>query len=148
MRPCGYQEKRSPANWLGLLRVQRARRPCGHQEKRSPANWLGLLRVQRARRPCGHQEKRSPANWLGSLRVQRAKRPRRRREKHSPELSKVLLCYDFKKIHSFGFYFNLTPLLGIRMGKALRKAKDREEWRKVAARSSLMPQRSFRLRDE
>ena len=36
----------------------------------------------------------------------------------------------------------------LRLGEALRKAGDREEWRKMVARSSLMPQRSFRLRDE
>ena len=34
------------------------------------------------------------------------------------------------------------------LGEALRKAKDREEWRKVVTRSSLMPQRSFRLLNE
>ena len=37
---------------------------------------------------------------------------------------------------------------GLGLGETLRKAEDREEWRKVVARSSLMPQRSFRLRDE
>ena len=36
---------------------------------------------------------------------------------------------------------------GLELDEALRKAEDREEWRKVVARSSLMPQRSFRLRD-
>ena len=38
--------------------------------------------------------------------------------------------------------------MGLGLGEALRKAEDREEWRKVVARSSLMPQRSFSLRDE
>ena len=37
-------------------------------------------------------------------------------------------------------------LLGL--GEALRKAEDREEWRKVVDRSHLMPQRSFGQRDE
>ena len=37
---------------------------------------------------------------------------------------------------------------GLGLCEALRKAEDREEWRKVIARSSLMPQRSFRLQDE
>ena len=31
---------------------------------------------------------------------------------------------------------------GLNLGDALRKAKNREEWRKVFARSSLMPPRS------
>ena len=35
--------------------------------------------------------------------------------------------------------------IGLGLGEALRKA---EEWRKVVARSSLMPQRLIRLRDE
>ena len=43
---------------------------------------------------------------------------------------------------------NIPEWIGLGMGEALRKAEDREEWRKVVARSSLMPQRSFRLRDE
>ena len=37
---------------------------------------------------------------------------------------------------------------GLGLGEALRNAEDREEWRKVVVRSSLMRQRSFRLRDE
>ena len=37
---------------------------------------------------------------------------------------------------------------GLGLGETLRKAEVREEWRKVVARSSLMPQQSFRLRDE
>ena len=43
---------------------------------------------------------------------------------------------------------NIPEWTGLGLGEALRKAEDREEWRKVVARSSLMPQRSFRLRDE
>ena len=43
---------------------------------------------------------------------------------------------------------NISEWKGLRLGEALRKAEDREEWRKVVARSTLMPQRSFRLRDE
>ena len=42
----------------------------------------------------------------------------------------------------------ISEWTGLELGEALRKAEDREEWRKVVARSSLMPQRSFRLRDE
>ena len=34
------------------------------------------------------------------------------------------------------------------LSEALRKAEDREEWRKVVAQSPLMPQPSFRPRDE
>ena len=34
------------------------------------------------------------------------------------------------------------------LGEAFRKPEDREEWRKVVARSSLMPQGSLRLLDE
>ena len=40
---------------------------------------------------------------------------------------------------------NIPEWTGLRLDEALRKAEDREEWRKVVARSSLMPQRSFRL---
>ena len=43
---------------------------------------------------------------------------------------------------------NISEWTGLGLGETLQKAEDREEWRKVAARSSLMPQRSFRLRDE
>ena len=42
----------------------------------------------------------------------------------------------------------ISEWTGLGLGEALRKAEDREEWRKVVVRSSLMPQRSFRLRDE
>ena len=35
-----------------------------------------------------------------------------------------------------------------KLGEALREAENREEWRKVVARSSLMPQRSLELRDK
>ena len=37
---------------------------------------------------------------------------------------------------------------GLGLGEALRNAEDREEWKKVVAQSSLMPQRSLRLQDE
>ena len=50
-----------------------------------------------------------------------------------------------KKILEDKYYFR-TERVGL--GEALRKAEDREEWRKLVARISLMPQRSFRLRDE
>ena len=43
---------------------------------------------------------------------------------------------------------NIPEWTGLGLGEALRQVEDREEWRKVVARSSLMPQRSFRLRDE
>ena len=43
---------------------------------------------------------------------------------------------------------NISEWTGLGLGEALRKAEDKEEWRKVVARSSLMPQRSFRQRDE
>ena len=40
---------------------------------------------------------------------------------------------------------NISEWIGLGLGEALRKAEDREELRKVVARSSLMPERSFRL---
>ena len=43
---------------------------------------------------------------------------------------------------------NMSEWTGLGLGEALRKAEDRMEWRKLVARSSLMPQWSFRLRDE
>ena len=43
---------------------------------------------------------------------------------------------------------NISEWTGLGLGDAHRKAEDKDEWRKVVARSSLMPQRSFRLRDE
>ena len=43
---------------------------------------------------------------------------------------------------------NISEWTGLGLGEALPQAEDREEWRKVVARSSLMPQRSFRLRGE
>ena len=42
---------------------------------------------------------------------------------------------------------NLSEWSGLGLDGALRKAQNREEWRKVVVRSSLMPQRPFRLRD-
>ena len=43
---------------------------------------------------------------------------------------------------------NVTEWTGLKLGEALRKAKNREEWRTVFARSSLVPQRSNRLWDK
>ena len=43
---------------------------------------------------------------------------------------------------------NISEWTGLGLGEALRKAEVSEEWRKVVAGSSLMPQRSFRLQDE
>ena len=43
---------------------------------------------------------------------------------------------------------NISEWTEFGLGEALRKAEDRDEWRKVVARSSLMPKRSFRLWDE
>ena len=43
---------------------------------------------------------------------------------------------------------NISEWTGLEFGEALRKAEDKEELRKVVARSSLMLRRSFRLRDE
>ena len=43
---------------------------------------------------------------------------------------------------------NITEWTGLKLGEALRKAEDREEWRTVVARSSLVPQRSNRLWDK
>ena len=42
---------------------------------------------------------------------------------------------------------NISEWTGLGLREALRKAEDREEGRKVGARSSLMPPGSFRLRD-
>ena len=41
---------------------------------------------------------------------------------------------------------NISEWTGLGLGEALPKAEDREKWRKVVARSSSMPQRSFRHR--
>ena len=43
---------------------------------------------------------------------------------------------------------DVTEWTGLRLGEALRKAENREEWRTVIARSSLVPQRSIRLWDK
>ena len=43
---------------------------------------------------------------------------------------------------------SVTEWTGLKLGEALRKAENREEWRKVVAQSSLVPQRSARLRDK
>ena len=43
---------------------------------------------------------------------------------------------------------NITEWTGLTLGEALRKAENREEWRKVVAQSSLVPQWSTRLRDK
>ena len=46
------------------------------------------------------------------------------------------------------YEYNISEWTGLGLDEALWKAEDREEWRKVVARLSLMPQRSFRLRDD
>ena len=43
---------------------------------------------------------------------------------------------------------NKTEWTGLNLGEALRKAENREGWRKVVAQSSFVPQRSTRLRDK
>ena len=43
---------------------------------------------------------------------------------------------------------NISEWTRLGLGEAVRKAEDSKEWRKVVAQSSLMPQRSFRLRGE
>ena len=43
---------------------------------------------------------------------------------------------------------NVTEWTGLKLGEAFRKAENREEWRTVVARSSLVPQWSTRLRDK
>ena len=43
---------------------------------------------------------------------------------------------------------NVTEWTGLKLGEALRKAENREGWRKVAARSFLVPQLSTGLRDK
>ena len=43
---------------------------------------------------------------------------------------------------------NITEWTGLKWGEALGKAENREEWRKMVAQSSLVPQRSTRLRDK
>ena len=43
---------------------------------------------------------------------------------------------------------NVTKWTGLKLGEALRKAENREEWRTVVARSSMVPQLSTRLRDK
>ena len=42
----------------------------------------------------------------------------------------------------------VTEWTGLKLGEALRKAENREEWRTVVARSSLVPQLSTRLWDK
>ena len=42
---------------------------------------------------------------------------------------------------------NILEWAGLKLGVALQKAENREEWRKLVARLSLIPQQSFRLRD-
>ena len=43
---------------------------------------------------------------------------------------------------------NMPEWTGLGLGEVFRKAEDREEWRKVVNRSSLMPQLLFRPRHE
>ena len=43
---------------------------------------------------------------------------------------------------------NTAEWTGLKLGEALRKAENREEWRKVVDQSSLVPQRSTKLRDK
>ena len=45
-------------------------------------------------------------------------------------------------------YIYISEWTDLKLGEVLRKAQNREEWRKAVARSSLMPQRSFRLVDK
>ena len=43
---------------------------------------------------------------------------------------------------------NIMEWTGLKLGEARRKAENREGWRTVVVRSSLVPQRSTRLRDK
>ena len=43
---------------------------------------------------------------------------------------------------------NVKEWTGLKLGEDLRKAENREEWRKAVAQLSLVPQRSTRLRDK
>ena len=43
---------------------------------------------------------------------------------------------------------NISEWTGLRLSEALRKSESREEWRELVARSSVVPQRSSRLRDK
>ena len=43
---------------------------------------------------------------------------------------------------------NITEWTGLKLGEALRKAENREGWRKMVAQSFLVPQQSTRLRDK
>ena len=43
---------------------------------------------------------------------------------------------------------NNSDWTGLKLGEALRNVENSEGWRKVVARSSLMPQRSFRQRNK
>ena len=43
---------------------------------------------------------------------------------------------------------NIAEWIELGLGEAHRKPEDREKWRKVVARLSLMPQRSFRILDK
>ena len=47
-----------------------------------------------------------------------------------------------------GWEDNIPEWTGLGLGEAFQKAEDREEWRNVVARLSLMRQRSFRPRDK
>ena len=42
----------------------------------------------------------------------------------------------------------ISEWTGLGLGEALQMAEDRQEWRQVVARSSLMSRRSFSLQDE
>ena len=43
--------------------------------------------------------------------------------------------------------YNIPEWTGMTLGAAMRKAGRREKWRELVARSSVVPQRSTRLRD-
>ena len=47
-----------------------------------------------------------------------------------------------------GWEDNIPEWTGLELGEAFQQAEDREEWRKVVGRSSLMRQRSFRPWDK
>ena len=47
-----------------------------------------------------------------------------------------------------GWEDSIPEWTGLGLGEAFQKAEDREEWRKVVGRSSLMRQRSFRPWDK
>ena len=99
------------------------------QKTKQQTLWLSILR----------SVKRRELEWYGHV-------------TRSSELAKTILKGTVQGERGRGrqrkrWEDNIKELTGLEWNMLLRKAENREEWRKLVVKSTMVPQRSARLRD-